>query len=112
MKTRTILAACVLVLITACNKPDVADGTPRCVTQKIRSFRSEVCETGGNVKAYTFQNNTVYVYDRGTCGADQTAEVTDADCNTLGFLGGLTGNTIINGADFSTAVFQQTVWTD
>lgn len=52
----------------------------------------------------------VYVYDPGTCGADQTSEVTNTKCETLGYLGGITGNNKINGEDFSSATFKKTVW--
>ncbi len=38
------------------------------------------------------------------------SEVIDSDCNSLGFLGGISGNTEINGEDFSNAIIQSTTW--
>lgn len=58
----------------------------------------------------TTQGKTVYVFDPGNCGADMTSEVIDSDCNSLGFLGGISGNFEINGGDFSDAIFQITTW--
>ena len=52
----------------------------------------------------------VYVFDLGTCGADMTSEVLDENCNTLGFLGGIAGNTKINGDDFGNAKYKSTIW--
>jgi len=39
-----------------------------------------------------------------------TSEVADSDCNSLGLLGGIAGNTIINGEEFSNAKFIKTTW--
>jgi hypothetical protein len=39
-----------------------------------------------------------------------TAEVINTDCNTIGYLGGITGNTKINKENFSNAVFNRIVW--
>jgi hypothetical protein len=46
----------------------------------------------------------------GFCGGDLSAAVLDADCNSLGGLGGYLGNTRINGVEFSIAVYKRTVW--
>jgi hypothetical protein len=50
------------------------------------------------------------VFDPGTCGADMAAEVIDSECNSLGNLGGIAGNTEINGANFSNAILESTIW--
>jgi hypothetical protein len=39
-----------------------------------------------------------------------TSEVLDENCNSLGFLGGIAGNTKINGEDFNNAKLKRTVW--
>lgn len=52
----------------------------------------------------------VYVFDPGTCGDDMTSEVVDSECNSIGFLGGISGNMEINGEDFSTATFESLTW--
>lgn len=52
----------------------------------------------------------MYVLNHGTCGADLTDEVLDANCKHLGSLGGITGNIKINGEDFRTARQVRIVW--
>jgi hypothetical protein len=39
------------------------------------------------------------------------SEVLNQDCESIGYLGGLIGNQIINGENFSSAHFEETVWT-
>lgn len=100
----------ILLLSFSCNKEDIADGTPICIENSIIEFKSNCCEEGANVKEYSFQGEAVYVFDPGTCGADMTSEVKDAECVTLGYLGGISGNSTINGEDFSSAIFVKTTW--
>jgi len=87
---------------------------PQCISEKITSFSSSlVCQNGASVKEYSFQGGLVYVFSMGNCGADLSAGVYDSNCNYLGFLGGFTGNTKINGVEFSTAaVYKRTVWSN
>lgn len=99
-----------LVVLVSCERLDIAEGTPACVEDKIKEFNRNACESGAHVRAYTFQEATVYTFVRGNCGADFQTEVIDSDCNTLGFLGGISGNTVINGEEFSNAAFIRTVW--
>jgi hypothetical protein len=96
----------------SCNKPEVAEGTPKCVENKIVEFENIACAEAAIVKEYTFQEETVYTFDPGLCGADMTTEVVDCDCNNLGYLGGLIGNVQINGEDFSNADFVKTIWSN
>ena len=46
----------------------------------------------------------------GSYGGDMSTEVIDSDCKTIGFLGGFSGVTKINGAEFSNVKFVKTVW--
>ena len=110
---RYILLIIILIAlcISGCQKLDIEKGTPECIENLIKDFNKEQsCDTGVNVTKYTFQGTTVYVFDPGTCGADMTAEVIDFDCNSIGFLGGITGNMEINGENFSNATFKSIVW--
>lgn len=108
MKT-TILFILSIALLS-CEKPDVPKGTPRCVVNKIRDFsKSSDCD-GIRVDEYTFQGNTVYTFDPGNCGADMTTEVVNSDCKTLGYLGGISANTMINGEDFTKATYIKKTW--
>lgn len=100
-----------MVALTSCSKPDIKKGTPDCVKDKINTFDREItCSDGVNVTEYTFQNKTVYVFNPGTCGADMSSEVIDTDCNTIGYLGGFSGNMIINNEDFSNAMYKGIIW--
>jgi uncharacterized protein DUF6970 len=56
-----------------------------------------------------FQNETVFVFTLGTCGADLQSEVIDSTCKTLGVIGGIDGIMEINGESFSNAVFVKTI---
>lgn len=109
MKSIIFITIVIVISSTSCKKYDIAKGIPKCVENKIHSFETEACNDG-NVKQYTFQGNTVYVFDPGTCGADMTSEVIDSDCHSLGFLGGFAGNTKINGEEFSHAKFIIKIW--
>jgi len=68
----------------------------------------EDVETG--VDEYLFQNELVYVFDYGFCCCDYSSDVLSSSCDTLGFLGGIIGNYMINGEDFSNANFQRRIW--
>ena len=97
--------------ITSCQL-DIDPGTPGCIQHEIKEFSksSLSCNTRANVSKYSFQNMMVYVFDPGTCGNDMVTNVYDAACKKLGFLGGIAGNTKINGEDFSNAELISVVW--
>ncbi len=104
-----------MLLVTgfaSCSKKVTETGIPSCLDGKISIFRNLACTSGANVREYRFQNQVMFVFDPGLCGADQTSEVLDDQCKTLGHLGGITGNNKINGEDFSKAVYQKTVWSN
>ncbi|WP_139923771.1 hypothetical protein [Hymenobacter sp. DG01] len=99
------------LFLSACDEADIEKGTPSCIRQKtINLERDTPCDEGAYVKEYFFQGKTVYMFDSGNCIADGSAEVTDADCNTLGYLGGFGGNGKINGEDFRSAEYKRTIW--
>ena len=91
MKQQILLILILTVLsLTSWQKLDIEEGTPRCIENLIKDFEKEQsCDKGVNVKKITFQGKTVYVFDPGTCGADITSEVIDVNCNSIGFLGGI-----------------------
>lgn len=85
----------------------------QCINSKIASFQDECCEEGANVQEYTFSQETVFVFNPGFCGGDAPSYVITSQCDTLGFLGGLIGNTQINGQDFyANATFVGEVWSN
>ncbi len=101
-----------VMAIFSCKKEDNSlAGTPDCVKQKIAVFAgsSLICE-GAAVNEYRFQGQTVYVFSDGSCIADAGAAVYDSACASIGFLGGIVGNTKVNGVEFSTAEFIKTLW--
>ena len=110
MQKAIILLIFVIITLGGCNKLDIEKGTPKCVEGKIDNLNKIACDDGANVKEYTFQGKTVYVFYPGVCGADMTSEVIDSECNSLGLLGGISGNTKISGEEFSNAVFVKTTW--
>jgi hypothetical protein len=83
-----------------------------CINSKISAFQNQCCDQGARVDEFTFQQEQVFVFNLGTCGADLPAYVLTSDCDTLGFLGGIAGNTTINGEDFSNAEPTGTVWSN
>lgn len=85
---------------------------PVCLQQKIEEWKGQYCPKGKSVKQYTFQNKSVYVFEPGNCGADMQSIVLSTDCAVLGALGGFTGNMMINGEDFKSAVYVKTVWSN
>ncbi len=97
-------------LFFSCNKLDIEKGTPKCVENKIKDFNKKSTCSNARVEEYVFEGNTVYLVDPGNCGADMAAEVISSDCKSLGYLGGIAGNTKINGIEFSTATFVKTTW--
>ena len=103
-----VLASSLLLLAFQCGKGD--DLVASCIQDKISTFSTQACPTGAHIKSYYFQSNTVYVFDFGPCGADMAMPVLNNNCDTLGYLGGITGNTMINNQEFSTAEYISLVW--
>ena len=99
-----------LFALTACHKDHIVKVLPSCMQDRIQVFSKQACEKEANVKEYTFQGKTVFVFNPGICLADASSEVIDTDCKTIGYLGGLMGTNAINGEDFSHAIFLKTVW--
>ena len=107
-----MIAGC--LVFAACNKsPHITDGNA-CIKSKVKQFsKTEACDGSATVKQYTFQGQSVYVFDQGTCGADFAQPVLNAYCDTLGFLGGIAGNGTINGENFyEQAVYVRTIWSN
>ena len=105
-----ILISSLFLLAFQCDKEH--NENPPCIDSKIAAFSTQACPTGATVKSYNFQSNTVYVFDFGPCGADMAMPVLNNNCDTLGYLGGITGNTMINNQEFSTAEYISLVWSN
>ena len=99
-------------LAGGCEK--IAD-CPDCIYEKVIDFsKDHICNDGSSgVAEYLFQGQFVYVFSDGTCGADMGATVYSSECEKIGFLGGFTGNLIINDVVFyENAVFKRNIWHD
>lgn len=108
---KTIYSFILLSALISCYKLDVPNDTPQCIKKKIKEFKHDAFCSDADVKEYNFQTNTVYVFSDGTCGNDMGAQVYDNGCNNIGYLGSISGNTEINGEEFSNAVFVKVIWT-
>jgi len=111
MKTTLLLTLLsFLFMATGCEKNKLETIPSECLASSIRAFKRESLCSDASVKEYRFQQQLVYVFDLGTCGADLSAKVTDIACNSIGMLGGISGNTMINGESFANATFIRTIW--
>ena len=94
------LSGLIAISCMACNsgKQQVE---PPCITERIILFEeTEVCSSGASVREYKFDGDYVYVFDIGECSADIGQTVVNYNCDTIGYLGGYTENTTINGKVF------------
>ncbi len=103
-------ALILLIFVISCARKTSIDTTKSKLKNEISLFKQNNNCASAKIKEYTFQSKLVYVFDPGNCGADMTSNVMDENGKSLGFLGGILGNSLINGADFSEAKFLRTVW--
>ena len=90
-----------LLTILSCNNKQPQIVEPPCIADQVIYFsENEACDSGASVREYEFQKDVVYVFNQGNCGADFANAVVNYDCDTIGYLGGLIGNTEINGKEF------------
>lgn len=103
MRTFNIIIAILIFAFANCQKNEVSIETPECIEQLILEFETDVnfCETGKSVYRYTFQDQFVYVFNPGDCGADMMSNVYDEECNLICSLGGIAGNIQCNDENFS-----------
>ena len=110
MKKVISLSIICILLISACEK-DKYDA-PGCIEDKIREFsKTVICDSGASVSLYELNGKNIYVFTDGNCVADLAASVYSENCYLLGFLGGISGNTIIQGSKFyDDADFIKWIW--
>lgn len=109
MKKLSVLILFAFIMY-GCNKAGTESVTPKCVEDKIKNFNTPSICKDVKVDEYRFQGQTVYLFDSEICGADMASEVINSECITMGYLGGIIGNTKINGEEFSNATFIKTIW--
>lgn len=94
--------------LASCNQESETDD---CIQVRIANFGNEMCETGASVKQYTFQGETTYAINAGSCIADYHDLILDEHCDTLGLIGGFGGSNEINGVEYyANATFVETIW--
>lgn len=109
MKNIKLLIVLLPLILLSCKK----DSTKQpCINGDIEKFKANpTCNSGSSVKKYQFLDESVYVFESGNCGADLTSLVVDEECNHLGSLGGIAGNTEINGENFhDKAILEEILW--
>ena len=107
MRLLTFLAL-TIVVTSSCNQHNDID---LCIEERIANFGSEVCENDASVKEYTFQGETTYAISFGSCLADYHDLILDAECDTLGLVGGFGGISDINGENYyQNAILEATIW--
>jgi hypothetical protein len=111
MKNDLFITIILIALLFACKKNNTSDSTPSCVSEDIVKISNNENAIEPIVNRYIFQEKTVYLIDDGMGQLDSQSKITDSNCNELGYLGGMMGNTKINGEDFfATAIHVKTVW--
>lgn len=98
------------VVLGSCLKAEIANGTPQCIQEKIREFRKNALCDDAHVDEYQFQNSVVYVFTDSSCMMDGGSVVYSDDCENIGFLGGISGNTEIHGESFEHAIYSREIW--
>jgi hypothetical protein len=109
MKNILLVLIC-LVLLSFGFKSLKRGGIPSAIKKEIKKFAKSSACGDAHVDEMKFNKNTVYVFNNGTCGNDMTTEVRDSKGKSKGMLGGFSGNTKIDGEDFSKAVFVKMIW--
>lgn len=99
-----------LTTLAACKKFDIEPGAPECIKNTARERTKDVNSEYATILEYEFQGKLVYVFDLNAGNPDSQADIFDSNCTLLGYLGGISGNRIINGEDFSNAVFKRKIW--
>lgn len=97
---------------TSCEKKRVEIPVKFCIDHSISQFKKEkACAKGAKVDLYRFSGREVYVFISGDCVYDMPYEVRDQECRILGYLGGFSGNVIIEGVNFyDNSTFTRTAW--
>jgi hypothetical protein len=104
---KLLTSICLVFLLIGCEK---SNPVPDCIELKIDGFKSSALCSNASIMEYSFQGEPVYVFSHGNC-PDGVAGVLDRNCNSLGYLGGIIGNTKIKGVDFgANAQYIRTLW--
>ena len=111
MKTYFLILLAV-IFTSSCSKYSIETDAPECLKSIAKENTKGLSDRSkAHIDEFKFQEELVYVFDHGLePNPDEGAAVYDSNCETIGYLGGFSGNTEINGEDFSNAVYTRTVW--
>ncbi len=112
---KAVLLIISLLLLIKCHSAEIIPEIPECINEMIDSNdKSDYpCESGKSVYRYFFHDRYVYVFNPGDCGADMMATVYDQNCNSVCGLGGIAGNQVCEGVNFSEEATDETlIWED
>ncbi|HMG14503.1 MAG TPA: hypothetical protein VK590_03585 [Saprospiraceae bacterium] len=116
MKTLKKLSVPILVVLFSlfhlnCKKEECA-ANPDCLYEKIEEIVLLNYAGKASITEYSFQNQNVFYIDPGeNGGSDQAYDVINSNCDKIGQLKGIAGNTIINGEDFfKNAKLTKVIW--
>jgi hypothetical protein len=114
MKSIFLYPSYFILTVTACHKPGIASGIPKCVYKEISNNMKNPDWMTGSIKEYQFQGKLVYAFEPDTRTiADGATTIKDAYCNTLCSIGGFAGQAVnqCNGGNFfKMAVLKRTIW--
>lgn len=113
MNTLNLIAVLLILSFTNCKKEGLTVDDPGCMDQLIEEFKNSdmPCESGKTIYRYKFQDEFVYVFGPGNCGADMMSDVYDEECNLICGLGGIAGNQSCEGENFHEGATEETlIW--
>ncbi|MBK9107578.1 MAG: hypothetical protein IPM92_04140 [Saprospiraceae bacterium] len=88
-----------LFIYMNCGENDLLH-TPPCLLKSIQYINEYVGYQQAYIIEYEFQNGIVYYIDSGDGSEHEQFYILNSNCDSLGYLGGAVGNSIINGEDF------------
>jgi len=72
-----------------------------CIDDEIGVFASQACIGSGDLTKWNFAGEDVFCFNQGTCISDGQAFIYDADCYLICILGGIQGEQICDGLNWS-----------
>lgn len=107
---RILILVFTAIILVSC-ADDEPTFIPSCIDQEIPVFAQAACPGSGDLTIWAFNGQDVFCFNEGNCYSDAQAFIYDADCNLLCTLGGIGGNTLCQGIDWSSnAVYIELVY--
>ncbi|MCY7420977.1 MAG: hypothetical protein LH478_04450 [Chitinophagaceae bacterium] len=114
MKLVIYLLLAAPLLMTACKKSNIANGTPACIKNNIEANKNKTDWYVGSVEEYKYQGKLVYAFNpENKVIADGATSILTSECTPLCQVGGFGGPAInlCNGENFfQKAVLVRKIW--